>query len=317
VTDEWRPTCTIESLQQRSRALGAVRAFFAARDVLEVDTPVLSRTTVTDAAIESMSIDIAGQPHYLQTSPEYHMKRLLAAGAPSIVRIGPVFRAEEMGRLHNPEFTMIEWYRRDFDLAALMAEVRELVDLLLGPAPFRRVTYFQLLFDAAGIDPWRSSIDELNAALGRLGIELSPHADASRRDLLDLLAAYAMDRLGAGRVFVTDYPADQAALARVVVGDRGREVAQRFELVIDGVEIANGYDELADAAVLAERMQSDRARRLTEGREQPAPDQRLLDAMRHGLPACSGVALGFDRLLLLRLGLTRIDEVLPFSFSRC
>jgi elongation factor P--(R)-beta-lysine ligase len=302
---------------QRSRALAAVRAFFAARHVLEVDTPVLSRTTVTDAAIESLSLQIGGQPHYLQTSPEYHMKRLLAAGAPSIVRIGPVFRAEEIGALHNPEFTMIEWYRRDFDLAALMADVRDLVDLLLGPAPFRRVTYAELLFEAAAVDPWQSGADELRAALVRLGIELSPHADPSRRDLLDLIAAHAMDQLGDGRVFVTDYPADQAALARVAADAGGRQVAQRFELIIDGIEIANGYDELADATILAARMENDRVLRRGAGRAQPAPDQRLLDAMRHGLPPCSGVALGFDRLLLLRLGLPRIEAVLPFSFERC
>jgi len=316
LTDEWRPTCSIETLIERSRTLTAVRAFFATRAVLEVDTPVLSHTTVTEPAIESLALTIEDRRHYLQTSPEYHMKRLLAAGAPSIVRIGSVFRGEESGRLHNPEFTMIEWYRLDFDLAALMTEVEDLVNVVVGPAPFRRITYAQLLHEGAGVDAWQSDAGQLSNAIAHLGIELSPGLALSRRDMLDLLAAHAMDALGAGRMFVTDYPAEQAALARVVVAEQ-HELAQRFELIIDGVEIANGYDELLDAAVLEARMEKERVIRRGEGRAAPDPDLRLLGAMRHGLPRCAGVALGFDRLLMHKLGFTRIEDVLPFSFARC
>jgi lysyl-tRNA synthetase class 2 len=244
------------------------------------------------------------------------MKRLLAAGAPSIVRIGPVFRAEESGRLHNPEFTMIEWYRLAFDLDQLMDEVAALVDLVLGLGVTRRVTYRQLLVEGADVDPMRSTDAELIDALQRLGVVLSANASATRRDLLDLLATHAIETLGVGRIFVTDYPADQAALARVTMDAAGFEVAQRFELVIDGIELANGYDELLDAHVLERRMRADGAARARDGLHTPAPDERLLAALSHGLPRCAGVALGFDRLLMLKLGFDRIDAVLPFSFAR-
>ncbi len=317
MSGDWRPTCSLATLLERARALNDVRAFFAARDVLEVDTPVLSQTTVTDTAIESMRLTSTGGVRYLQTSPEYQMKRLLAAGAPSMVRIGPVFRAEESGRLHNPEFTMIEWYRLGFDLAALMDDVAALVNTVLGAAPYRRISYAQLLHEGVGVDVWRTDDAALAQALLRCGVEMSGDASLSRREALDLLAACAIELLGPGRVFVTDYPADQAALAKLAVDSQGRETAQRFELIIDGVEIANGYDELPDAQVLSARMASDCATRRAQQRAIPAVDERLLDALRHGLPACAGVALGFDRLLMMRLGIDRIEAVLPFSFERC
>jgi len=314
--DDWRPTCSRETLLERSRTLTAIRAFFAQRDVLEVDTPVLSRTTVTEPAIDSFSLGSGAERRYLQTSPEYHMKRLLAAGAPSIVRIGPVFRAEESGRLHNPEFTMIEWYRIGFDLAELLDEVEALVDLVLGQGGYRRVSYAQLLREGADVDLFETDDAALQAALIRCGVQLSANAYANRRDLLDLLVTYTIEAAGAGRVFVTDYPADQAALARVVTDTEGRNVAARFELIIDGIEVANGYDELADADVLERRMRADCVVRERAGRDGPAPDERLLAAMRDGLPSCCGVALGFDRLLMLKLGAHRIEEVMPFGFTR-
>jgi elongation factor P--(R)-beta-lysine ligase len=317
MTEEWRPSCSIEALLCRARTLADVRAFFAARDVVEVDTPVLSQTTVTDPAIDSLSLSGGGSTYYLQTSPEYQMKRLLAAGAPSIFRIGPVFRAGERGRLHNPEFTMLEWYRRGFDLTALIDEVRALTDTVLGVAPYSCVRYFDLLHDAAQIDAWHSSDEVLAAALVRLDIEVSSQAVLQRRDRLDLLAEHALQKLGAGRVFIIDYPPDQAALACVGVDADGRAVARRFELVIDGVEIANGYQELTDADELAARMQRERALRMADGRAAPDADERLLAALRSGLPECSGVALGFDRLLMCRLGAASIDAVLPFSLARC
>ncbi len=317
--DDWRPSASTDTLVARAQTLIQIRTFFAQRRVLEVDTPILSRTTVTEPAIESMSLGDGDARRYLQTSPEYHMKRLLAAGAPSIVRIGPVFRAEESGRLHNPEFTMIEWYRLEFELAQLMDEVAALVELVLGAGATRRVTYRQLLIEGADIDPLdplRSSDADLIDALERHGVVLSANAGATRRDLLDLLVAHAIETIGAGRIFVTDYPADQAALARVAPDAAGFDVAQRFELVIDGIEIANGYDELLDARVLERRMREDLATRAHASRDAPAPDHRLLAALAHGLPRCAGVALGFDRLLMLKLGFERIDAVLPFSFAR-
>src|SRR5262249_4430797 len=154
--DDWRPTASIDVLFERANTLKSIRDYFEREGVLEVDTPVLSRTTVTDPAIESLRL-AGGDARYLQTSPEYQMKRLLAAGAPSIVRIGPVFRGEESGRLHNPEFTMIEWYRLGFDLPALMVDVERVVDRVLGRAAYRRISYRRLLLDGVGVDPFRAS----------------------------------------------------------------------------------------------------------------------------------------------------------------
>ena len=313
--DDWRPSATIDVLIERARTLESIREYFKREGVLEVDTPVLSRTTVTDTAIDSLRL-AGGDARYLQTSPEYQLKRLLAAGAPSIVRIGPVFRGEESGRLHNPEFTMVEWYRLGFDLAALMRDVERVVDIVLGPGAYERKSYRQLLRDGVGVDPFHASEADLRRALTANGIELSAAADVDARALLDLLVAHAIESSGAGRLFVTDYPADQAALARISVDADGNAVAARFELMIDGVEIANGYDELDDADALRRRMVADRDARTRAGRHAPDADERLLAAMRHGLPACSGVALGFDRLLMLKLGAERIDAVLPFSHAR-
>ena len=282
--------------------------------MLEVDTPVLSRTTVTDVAIDSLSTRIGGETYFLQTSPEYQMKRLLAAGAPSIVRIGPVFRADESGRMHNPEFTMIEWYRLGFDLRALMGETAALVDAVLGSGTYRTMRYAELLA-MLGVESIEALRNELVRVIEKIGIE-GDFASWSRRALLDLLASEAIARAGAGRLFVIDYPADQAALAQVVADADGRTVARRFELIIDGIEIANGYEELLDANVMATRMEADRAARTDAGRLAPEGDRRLLEAMRSGLPACSGVALGFDRLLMLKVRAQRLDAVLPFAIER-
>ena len=203
-----------ERLRLRAQALEAIRGFFAARDVVEVQTPVLAPATVTDPDVESIAVPGYG---FLQTSPEYQMKRLLSAGAPSIYQLGPVFRHEERGRLHNPEFTMLEWYRLGFDDQQLMQEVAELVAQVLGPDAVQTVTYQQLVGDVSG------------------------RGDVQRGEL-DLRFAEACEKLQPGRFFVVDYPADQAALARLRPDNPS--VAARFELVIDGIEIANGYWEL-------------------------------------------------------------------------
>jgi lysyl-tRNA synthetase class 2 len=211
---------------------------------------------------------------------------------------------------------MVEWYRLGFDLTQLMAEVAALVDLVLGAERSRTVTYHQLLHEGAGVDAFESGESELLAALAGFGVELSVGAAADRRALLDLLVTHALDALGAGRVFITDYPADQAALARLVRDSAGRSVAARFELIIDGVEVANGYDELADADVMERRMTGDIELRRAARRNEPTHDRRLLAAMRHGLPRCSGVALGFDRLMMRKLGAARIEDVMPFGIAR-
>ena len=269
-----------ERLRLRAQALEAIRGFFAARDVVEVQTPVLAPATVTDPDVESIAVPGYG---FLQTSPEYQMKRLLSAGAPSIYQLGPVFRHEERGRLHNPEFTMLEWYRLGFDDQQLMQEVAELVALVLGPDAVQTVTYQQLVGDVSG------------------------RGDVQRSEL-DLRFAEACEKLQPGRFFVVEYPADQAALARLRPDNPS--VAARFELVIDGIEIANGYWELLDPTEHERRFAADRARRKALGRTDVEPDQPFLTALRRGLPNCAGVALGVDRLLMLAQNADRLDEVL-------
>ena len=269
-----------ERLRLRAQILGVIRAFFHERDVVEVQTPVLAPATVTDPDVESITVPGYG---FLQTSPEYQMKRLLSAGAPSIYQLGPVFRHEEKGRLHNPEFTMLEWYRLGFDDRLLMQEVSALIALVLGPGAVQTVTYQQLVGD------------------------LLDRRDLERSDL-DLHFAQACERLKPGRFFVVDYPADQAALARLRPDDA--KVAARFELVIDGIEIANGYWELLDPIEHERRFAADRARRKALGRVDIEPDALFLAALSQGLPNCAGVALGVDRLLMLAQSADRLDEVM-------
>lgn len=309
---DWPPSCAIDTLHVRADALATTRAFFAERGVLEVNTPILASRTVLDPAVESIGV---GSRH-LQTSPEYHMKRLLAAGAPSIYQLGPAFRAGEQGRWHNPEFLMLEWYRLGFDAERLMVEVAELVDRLLGPAPCQRVPHRQLIADRFGIDIDEASPAALAEICARFGYKPDRSDDArSREQALDLMLADALASRRPGRLFVTEYPEDQAALARVTSSEAGRH-AERFELVIDGVEIANGYHELRDPDELARRMAKDAAKRRTRGLRVPERDERLLAAQRHGLPDCAGVALGFDRLLALKLGTQAIAPVLAFDWNR-
>ena len=269
----------MDSLRARADILAQMRAFFAERDVIEVQTPTLGRTSVTDPQIESLRLKAGA---YLQTSPEHYMKRLLAAGAPCIYQIGPVYRAGESGRLHQEEFAMLEWYRLGFDDRALMEEVAALVDGVLGPAPYERRTYKSLVGTLTG-DPAE----------------------------LDLKFIDAIERLGKVRCFVTDFPAEQAALARL--RETGEPRAARFELIVNGIELANGYHELTDPVELRRRMDRDNLARAAAGRASVAMDERLLAAMATGLPDCAGVALGLDRLVMLAFGASCLAEVVPFA----
>jgi len=288
--ERWEPTCSQAALRARAELLREVRAFFHRRGVLEVQTAALAAATVTEPAVESIEVPGFG---YLQTSPEYQLKRLLAAGAPSLYQLGPVFRAGEAGRHHNPEFVMLEWYRLGFTDRELMAEVAELVDAVLGPAPCCTVTFREVV-EGAPADPDTPG--------------LTP------REAEDLRLAAGLRALGPGRRFVVDYPADQAALARLRPDDP--RVAARFELIVDGLELANGYWELGDAAALEARFRRDLAVRRSRGQAEPPLDRRFLAAMAAGLPSCAGVALGFDRLLMLRLGATSLRDVMPFPVDR-
>jgi elongation factor P--(R)-beta-lysine ligase len=313
----WRPTATHAALVHRARMLCTTRAFFEQRGVLEVETPILSAAAVSDPQIESLATQIAGLPgrRYLCPSPEYAMKRLLAAGSGDIYQICKVFRDAERGRWHNPEFTMIEWYRLGQDDAALMDEVEALLGQLLAPmrslGGAERLSFSEALQRHAGVDAFESSdADLLEAA--RLH-DIHCDAELDRDAKLDLLMGLVVGpRLGRERpCFVCDYPASQAALARLKPGLP--QVAARFELYLDGLELANGFHELAEAKEQRVRFTRDLALRGARGQSQPPLDENLLAALDHGLPDCAGVALGFDRVVAIALGAGRLADAMAFS----
>ena len=298
--------------------LAAARAFFAGRGVLEVETPILSGGAVTDPQIESLATQVAGikAPAYLCTSPEFAMKRLMAAGSGDIYQIGKVFRDAERGRWHNPEFTLIEWYRLEFDDAALMAEVEALIGCLLAPhrlEPAERLTYSAALQRHAGVDAHGASDADLTEAARRHGIDC--RAELDRDAKLDLLMGLVVGpRLGVERpCFICDYPASQASLARLKPGLP--PVAARFELYLNGVELANGFHELANAGEQRARFTQDLALRRVRGQVEPPLDEHLLEALAAGIPDCAGVALGFDRLVAVALGAPRLADAMAFTID--
>lgn len=325
---DWRPAASLDTLRLRAHLLAQIRAFFAARSVLEVDTPLLSAHTVSDPHLDSLSTRYTGPgaPHgatlYLQTSPEFAMKRLLAAGAGPIYQICKAFRDGEAGRLHNPEFTLIEWYRPGFDHRQLMDEVAELVSALLNEhltlAPGERLSYRQAFMRHAGVDPHRAPLDELQAALRAHGVG-AVNELTGRDALLDALLTHCVEpHLGQGRLcFLYDYPASQAALARLcAVPGENYQVAERFELYLNGIELANGFHELGDPVEQRQRCNTHNAIRRRLGKRELPADERLLAALAHGLPDCAGVALGFDRLLMLACGAQRLAAALAFPLGR-
>jgi lysyl-tRNA synthetase class 2 len=320
--DDWRPSATRAQLAARAALLARARAFFAARAVLEVDTPLVINAPVSDVHIHSAQVRFAdaAAPFFLHTSPEYAMKRLLAAGCGDIYQICHVVRGFEKGRLHNPEFTLIEWYRVGLSLAQLMDEVEALLRVLLGEAAAarrgERLSYRDVFVRELGLDPLTASDAELAAAAAPLGFAAAGGAVASRDELLELLmAARVGPALGAGAfTFVSGYPASQAALARL--DPHEPRTAQRFELYCDGVELANGFHELASAAEQRARFVADNAERERRALPVHAVDERLLAALSAGLPDCVGVALGLERVLMLAGGASHIDAVLAFPTDR-
>jgi lysyl-tRNA synthetase class 2 len=318
VSADWQPTASLGALKIRAALLIAARTFFAQRAVLEVETPILSAAAVSDPQIESLVTEVAGMGRFhLNTSPEYPMKRLLAAGSGDIYQICKVFRDEERGRWHNPEFTLIEWYRLGFDDAALMTEVESLVGAMLAPhrrlEPAERLSYAAALQRHAGVDAHRASDTELSAAAAQHGIVC--HTDLDRDAKLDLLMGLVVGpRLGHEHpCFICDYPASQAALARLKPGSPA--VAARFELYLDGIELANGFHELIDAAEQRARFNQDLELRRARGRVTPPMDERLLAALSAGLPDCAGVALGFDRLAAIALRAPRLADAMTFNID--
>lgn len=326
-SSSWRPTAELATLRLRAGLLARVRAFFTARGVLEVETPALSAAAVTDPHLASFAVRYTGpgprhgQPLYLHTSPEFPMKRLLAAGSGCIYQIARVFRDGEAGHRHNPEFTLLEWYRVGFDHHRLMDEVAELVTELLAErlalAEPERFSYRELFQHHLNLDPHRASTAELAACAEKHSVPIPPEMPADDADpWLDLLLTHWIEpRLESGRLtFVYDYPATQAALARLRPGDP--PVGERFELYVGGVELANGFHELGDAAEQRRRFELGNAAR--QARELPLMpvDENLLAALAAGLPACAGVALGFDRLVMLAAGKASLAEVMAFPVGR-
>ncbi len=323
--EDWRPSATPLALRERAALLARAREFFAARSVLEVDTPLLVNSPVSDVHIASATVALAeappgaaaAAPLYLHTSPEYAMKRLLAAGCGDIYQICHVVRGHERGPLHNPEFTLIEWYRVGFPLTALMDEVEALVRVLLGPAHAERrserLSYREAFLRELALDPFDVPDSSLRETARRLGLK---SRGANRDELLEFLMGVAVGpRLGSGALtFIHGYPATQAALARL--DPRDARTALRFELYCEGVELANGFHELKSSAEQRARFERDNEERRRAGLPVRPPDERLLAALAAGLPDCAGVALGFDRTLMLALGARHIDAVLCFPTAR-
>jgi lysyl-tRNA synthetase class 2 len=320
--NDWRPTASLPALKARADLNRLIRDFFQHRAVLEVETPLMSRGSGTDPHLTPIvaryGVEHAseGSPRYLQTSPEFAMKRLLAAGSGPIYQLCKAFRDGESGSRHNPEFTMLEWYRPGLSLEQLMDEVEALVreTLPLAAAAIPRLSYAALFQRELGIDPHAAALADLQALVQT---RVDAQLELGERDAcLDLLYSALIEPTLIEPVFIHDYPASQAALAKTEPDAQGRLVARRFELVIGGLELANGYDELSDAAEQARRFEEDGIKRARLGLPQLAVDLRLVAALAQGLPACAGVALGVDRLLMLKLGTRNIEDVLTFPEER-
>ncbi|MDZ7662414.1 EF-P lysine aminoacylase EpmA [Thiohalophilus sp.] len=317
----WRPGAALAVMQQRARMLQQLRAFFAQRGVLEVETPILQRHAVTDVHIDSLGVPLAGTDAYLHTSPEYPMKRLLAAGSGPVYQLCKVFRAGEAGHRHNPEFTLLEWYRPGFDHHVLMHELEQLVRALLADdvslGETCKLSYRRLFQQYLQVDPFTCAVNDLQQQARQYRIELAGQSELDRDGWLDLLLTHVIEpQLPANRpVFIYDYPASQGALARLQQ-QNDITVASRFELYINGLELANGYHELQDPVEQRRRFERDQQQRRQQGRFVPELDEKFLAALEHGLPDCAGVALGIDRLLMIATGKDDIRDVLSFSIER-
>lgn len=313
------PTASIETLKKRALILAAIRSFFWEREVLEVETPALSQYGTVDLHIDSFSVNSGFDQtkRYMHTSPEFAMKRLLAAGSGSIYQICHCFRDGEKSRLHNHEFTMLEWYRTDFSYIELISEVDGLVRMVLGPAAQTMetecITYHMMFNSYLGINPFTATIEQLQNCAVENGINISHESMGDNRDdWLNLLLSHVIEpQLGRGKItFVLDYPASQAALARISPYDS--KIAERFELYLEGVEIANGFQELCDPQEQEQRFIEEQQNRAENGKMDIPYDKNFIGAMSQGLPECSGVALGIDRLIMFALGLDDIREAMSF-----
>ena len=324
MTYNWQPSADMATLKRRAQYLADVRRFFAERDVLEVETPILSLTAPTAPYMGSFTTDFiplgssSKQAYYLQTSPEFAMKRLLAANSGAIYQIARVFRNGEQGRLHSPEFTMLEWYRPGLSLNQLMDEVNVLIQEVFCLKQIPRLSYRGVFEFYLKINVFSCALNKIKqCALSRIA-GLADDLQLDRDGWLELLMSHVIEpRLAAMNlaVFIYDFPASQAQLAKIKKDDAGNNVADRFELYIAGVEIANGYNELLDADELQQRFTEDNKQRQAQSIPEMPIDNNLLAAMKSGMPQCSGVALGFDRIVMLALNKQDIHSVQSFTFN--
>lgn len=316
----WQPSATIAALQNRARIIKSIRDFFAARNVMEVETPLMCHTSVTDPFIESIPALFQAHPntpevrYYLQTSPEYAMKRLLAAGSGAIYQITKAFRQGEVGRHHNPEFSMLEWYRPGFDHHALMDEMNELLQFVLQTPPAERMSYAALFQSRLQIDALNASVATLAACAEDHNIQVQDEI-TDRDTWLNLLLSHLIEpTLGTERpFFIYDFPASQSALARIQ--PTVPPVASRFEVYFKGIELANGFHELQDAQEQRRRFENNVNKRRELGLSEIKIDELFLAALENGLPECAGVALGIDRLVMLATNNSYISDVLSFDFA--
>jgi lysyl-tRNA synthetase class 2 len=313
---EFAPTASLARLAERAKLLANLREFFVDRGFLEVETPLVASEIIPELHIEPLRLE---DGTFLQASPELHMKRLLAAGAGAIFQVTRSFRADERGRLHNPEFTMIEWYRAGDHMLAGIDLLDQLMQALLATPAAVRTTYAAAFERSLGVSPFSATVAEFEATAGKAAVMVPDEfAREDRDEWLNLLLATRVEpQLGRDRPeIIYHYPASQASLAKVVASASGVEVAERFELYYRGIELANGFHELANAAELRARFEAVNATRAAEGRRTLPMPERLLAALEHGLPDCTGVALGFDRLAMLATGASSIDDVIAFPQER-
>ncbi len=321
-TASWQPGAPVENLLKRAAIMAEIRRFFADRGVLEVETPAMSQATVTDVHLFPFQTRFVGPGAsngidlYLMTSPEYHMKRLLVAGSGPIYQLCRCFRNEEMGRHHNPEFTMLEWYRPHYDMYRLMNEVDDLLQQVLECAPAESISYQQAFQRHLEIDPLSAEKPQLREVAEKLGAGELARDEEDRDTLLQLLFMLGVEpQIGKEKpVFVYHFPASQAALAEISTEDH--RVAERFEVYYKGIELANGFRELTDSQEQRQRFEQDNRKRAAAGLPQQPIDNNLLAALAQGMPESSGVALGVDRLVMLALKAERLSDVIAFTVDR-
>lgn len=298
--------------------LSSVRAFFATKKVLEVDCPILCQGAPIDLHIEVMTLLLKdGTKRFLHTSPEYGMKRLLSLGLSDIYQLSHVFRESEIGPLHNPEFTMIEWYRSALDFETFIQESLELLHLFLGNLPLHRISYSEALQTYTGIEYLQAKPESLKAYLTEQGHSLSSASNWDKDSLLNLIMTYHVEpHLGKEEIIlIYDYPASQSALARLKVSEKGEQVAERFEFYYKGIELGNGYHELTDPIEQKARLLQCQQDRTSQNKDPFLIDHELIKALEAGLPDCYGIAIGFDRLMMLRHQAKHIADVIPFAWD--